>query len=431
MDRATRGRYAVVVGCVLLVATLGLSALTAPTIGETGGERETNRTLVGSQGGGPGYHAYGTVSLVNGTRVEWRENTADSYFGVTATENGSVLAAFADSGYERCGPVEPPCTRTGFRVVEPGLGAFVDAEYSFPVRSQRNSEVHDVEPLPGGGFLLVDMDRERLVAVENGSVTWQWHARSHYEAPPDPTTTDWLHLNDVDVVEPDRYLVSVRNANQLLVVERGAGVTQVINADEDDTDDESCRGQLVDADGDGDVRCGDPTILDHQHNPQWLSEGAVLVADSGNDRVVELHRTADGDWEPAWTLTRANGLGLAWPRDADRLPNGHTLVTDTLNRRVLAVNEEGTVLWSTRVARIPYDADRLPAGEPVGAPRYAVTDWRGRLPREVPVLSPLLRGLRGVVPATPFWFGESQLGLSLLSLSLAVGGVVDYLAGTR
>jgi hypothetical protein len=431
MSRVARGRLLVVVGGVLLVATLAVSAVTAPTIGETALASETNRTLVGVQGGGPQWHDYGTVSLVNGTDVAWRENSADSYFDVTATENGTVLAAFADGGYEDCGPVAAPCTRTGYRRIEPGLGAYVDSEYSFPVASQSNSEVHDAEPLPGGGVVFADMDRERIVVVRNGSVAWQWSARDHYEAPPDPTTTDWLHLNDVDVIEPGRYLVSVRNANQLLVVERGAGVTQVINEDENDADDGNCREHngLVDADGDGDVRCGDPTVLDHQHNPQWLSADAILVADSGNNRVVELHRTADGDWEPAWALTRANGVDLAWPRDADRLPNGNTLVTDTLNRRVVEVDEDGEVVWSVRLGRVPYEAERLPAGETVGAPTYARSDWRTRLPRDVPVLSTLLIGLRAVVPATPFWFREPQLGLSLLSVGLVTVGTVESLRG--
>jgi hypothetical protein len=102
-----------------------------------------------------------------------------------------------------------------------------------------------------------------------------------------------LHINDVDVIGEDRYLVSVRNANQLLIIERGRGVVEVINED-DDRNDASCRGsgQLRDTDGDRDVRCGDPSILDHQHNPQYLEEGAILAADSENDRVVELTKRA-------------------------------------------------------------------------------------------------------------------------------------------
>jgi hypothetical protein len=224
--------------------------------------------------------------------------------------------------------------------------------------------------------------------------------------------------------------VSVRNANQLLVVQRGEGVTEVINADTDDSNDESCRksGQLSDYDGDGDVRCGDPAVLDHQHNPQWLGDGAVLVADSDNDRVVELHRTENGTWEPAWTLSRAGGISFNWPRDADRLPNGNTLITDTLNRRIVEVNETGEVVWSVETDRIPYEADRLPVGESVGGPRYDSSEATNEAaPGDVPVLSLALVGIRAVVPSTPFWFRELQLGLTLVSvLFVVVGGIDRY-----
>ncbi|MDS0301420.1 hypothetical protein NDI76_22075 [Halogeometricum sp. S1BR25-6] len=428
LGRIRRGTGLITVGCVLLATTLLVSATLAPAIGAGSDGERTPETLVGSQGGGPGWHKFGSVYHLNGTNVTWRESSADSYFDVTKTENGTVLAGFMDSGYQKCGPYDAPCTRTGFRVIDPSPEPRVVSEYSFPVRSSSNSEVHDVERLESGEYLLTDMEYERIFTVKDGEVTWQWNASEFYDAPTDPTTTDWLHINDVDVIGEGRYLVSVRNANQLLVVQRGEGVTNVINKDTDDSNDGSCRksDQLADYDGDGEVRCGDPTVLDHQHNPQWLGDGAVLVADSDNDRVVELHRTENGAWEPAWTLSGAGGIPFNWPRDADRLPNGNTLITDTLNRRLVEVNESGEIVWSVETDRIPYEADRLPVGESVGGPRYdsngtTIEDPSG----DVPVLSLMLVGLRAVVPSTPFWFRELQLGLTILSATLVIVGEID------
>ncbi|MFB6087639.1 MAG: hypothetical protein ABEJ85_03885, partial [Haloarculaceae archaeon] len=252
-----------------------------------------------------------------------------------------------------------------------------------------------------------------------------------------------------------RFLVSVRNANQLVVVGRGSGVVRVINADTEGSSDESCTktGQLADFDGDGDVRCGDPSVINHQHNPQWLGPGAVLVADSDNDRVVELHRTEGGDWEPAWILRSAGGIGLHWPRDADRLPNGHTLVTDSLNERVFEVDGDGNVVWSVGTERIPYEADRLPIGEYAGGYDAATpTDGPGgddgtdtstdRTPlptadgdgsvnagdtgSSIPGLSIAVVGLKGTFSWLPFWFRELQLAVTILSALLVVGGGVDY-----
>ena len=78
-----------------------------------------------------------------------------------------------------------------------------------------------------------------IITVKDGAVTWQGNASSFYDSPADPMTTDWLHINDVDVIEEGRYLVSIRNANQLVIVERGAGVVDVINEDRSDQNDGS------------------------------------------------------------------------------------------------------------------------------------------------------------------------------------------------
>ena len=427
-ESKTRWSLLMISGILLLITTIVASAVLAPSIGTTGETNQDRLTLVGSQGGGPGWHEYGSVYLLNGTNVTWRESSADSYFDVTKTDNGTVLAGFMDGEYSSCGPYDSPCTQTGFRVIDPRPEPRVISEYSFPVRTNKNSEVHDVEQLQSGEYLLTDMEYERIFTVENGNITWQWNASSFYDAPPDATKTDWLHINDVDVIEEGRYLVSVRNANQLVIVERGDGVVDVINEDTTDSNDANCRksGQLADYNDNGEVRCGDPTVLNHQHNPQWLGNGAVLVADSENDRVVELHQTDNGSWEPAWTLGNAGGIALNWPRDADRLPNGNTLITDTLNRRVVEVNESGTVVWSIQTDRIPYEADRLPVGESVGVPQYTTDSAASNSPSgDVPILSLMLVGLRAVIPSTPFWFTELQLGLTIVSVLFILTGVVD------
>jgi len=439
MDRRARGLALVGLGVLVIVGTLAVGAVTAPDRSVTDGDGR--QTLVGSQGGGTGWHDYGSVYLVDSDTTAWREDSADSYFDVTMLPNGSVMAGFMHSGYEDgCGPYETPCTKTGFRIVDPDAdgGPRVVSEHAFPVRSEGNSEVHDVERLPSGEYLMTDMDAERLVAVRGGEVTWEWRASELYTAPEDPTRRDWLHINDVDVINESHYLVSVRNANQLVVVERGAGAVEVINADRGGSDD-SClvRGEQLVPDAEGDVRCGDPDVLNHQHNPQWLGDGAVLVADSDNDRVVELHRTESGEWEPAWTLERAGDIQLDWPRDADRLANGNTLVTDTLNTRIFEIDRNGTVVWSTKTPRIPYEAERLPEGERVGGQRYSGEETTGETGGETPTATPETPGgdvpglslgmtvLRAAVPSTPFWFGEAHLGFSLVGLVLVVGGGID------
>jgi hypothetical protein len=408
---------------VVLVVPLVASAATAPSIGgaDTASDSDGPRqTLVGSQGGGPGLHEDGSVYLLSGSEMVWREGSADSYFDVTMREDGRVLAGFMHSGYTDCGPYQSPCTHTGYRVIDTD-GPTVTSEFSVPVRTRKNSEVHDVEPLPSGELVLTDMENERIFTLRDGEVTWEWRASDFYDAPADPTRRDWLHINDVDYIGDDRFLVSVRNANQLVIVERGQGVVEVINADTDDSDDGDCTqfDQLSDTDGDGDVRCGDPDVMDHQHNPQWLGEGAVLVADSENNRIVELHRGEDG-WERVWTLRQAEGVSFSWPRDADRLPNGNTLITDSANQRLVEVNESGATVWSYRTPLIPYEAERLPAGETVGATRYGSPGDTSEA-AEIPVLTTLLQIVRTSLPI-PFWISEVHVGTTMLALVLGLAG---------
>ncbi|WP_340101798.1 aryl-sulfate sulfotransferase [Salinibaculum salinum] len=420
-------------GIGLLVVTVGASAVLAPPIqeGVTDGvtDNETRQTLVGSHGGGPGYHEDGSVYLLNDTDVAWKEDSADSNFEVTRLDNGSVMVGFAEGGYTDCGPYESPCTHTGYRIVDPDPEPTIVSEYSFPVRSITNSESHAAKPLPDGGVAVSDMDQERLFVVENGSITWEWRASSFYDAPDDPTRTDWLHINDVDYIGDDRFLLSVRNANQILVIERGEGVIEVINEDRSDEDDDSCMrgGQLDDYDDDGDVRCGNPDVMDHQHNPQWLGDGAVLVADSDNDRVVELHRTEDGRWEPVWTVSEAQNIDFSWPRDADRLPNGNTLITDTRNQRLVEVDEEGSLIWSVETERIPYEADRVIENDTgireVSRENSSVdSSAKGGMP----LLSTLTVAAHSVVPALPYWFQEMQVLGTLVSTLLVVGAPIQW-----
>ncbi|WP_251341526.1 arylsulfotransferase family protein [Haloplanus halophilus] len=407
------GETLVALGCLCLLSTAVLGAALAPagTTSAAPAPDSERVTLLGVQGVGS-YVEGGSVRLLDGHDERWRESSADTYFDVTRLDNGSVLAGYMADGYEDCGPYSPPCHRTGYRIIDPEPTPSVVAEWSFPVRNRVASEVHDVEPLPGGGFVVADMEHERVVIVEDGEVTWEWKASSRYEAPPDPTTVDWLHINDVDRIGQGRFLVSVRNANQLVVLERGEGVVQVINEDRDDATDD-------------DGLVGDPDVLYHQHNPQWLGDGAVLVADSENHRVVELHRTESGEWEPAWVLRGAGGQKFDWPRDADRLPNGHTLITDTRNARLVEVNESGRVVWEHRLdyRALPYEADRLPVGEAVGGPTYGDADTDAAAGGSVPLLTPLLRLISAGV-RLPLWVSEIHLLATLVSLGLVGAGLV-------
>jgi hypothetical protein len=428
-SRQRLGALLVVLAVIVVVGPLAVSAATTPTASAADNDSTRGATLVGMQSEGAV-----TQYDANGDEV-WTERGENvDYFDVTKLDNGTVLAGFIVEGRQSCGEYEAPCSRTGYRLIEPKPEPHVVNEWSFPVATKLNSEVHDANVLPSGEVLMTDMDGERVFTVApNGSVTWQWNGSMFYDAPPDATQTDWLHINDVDPIGEDRYMVSVRNANQLLVVERGEGVVDVINKDTGHGNDENCKANngLADYSNDsgGDVRCGDPEVLDHQHNPQYLGPDAILVADSENDRVVELHER-NGSWEVAWGVDSSNGVRFDWPRDADRLPNGNTLITDSRNNRVVEVTPEGETVWQTDTGIWPYDAERLPYNELLGDDRLPRMNGTGDTPttsgESLPLLGQAHAGLSYVV-SLPVWFQPWHIGALALGVIFAlVGGVLVW-----
>jgi hypothetical protein len=152
----------------------------------------------------------------------------------------------------------------------------------------------------------------------------------------------------------------------------------------------------------------------------------VVVADSLNDRVVEYQRR-DGSWEQTWVW---NDSETIWPRDADRLPNGHTLVSDSNGNRVLEVNESGDVVWSVPYYSV-YEAERLGTGdESAGGPsavranltsRTASGNPRGAYEEVAHALLPR-KTVNGLTFVLPMWAGLGEL----LAVTVAVLAVLAW-----
>ena len=96
--------------------------------------------------------------------------------------------------------------------------------------------------------------------------------------------------------------------------------------------------------------------FDNLRNPydaDRLPNGNTLIADTFAERVIEV--------DPKGTIVWTFGKGIR-PFDCDRLPNGNTLIADALKDRVIEVDPKGEVVWEVREMWFPHDADRLPNG---------------------------------------------------------------------
>jgi hypothetical protein len=304
---------------------------------------------------------------------------------------------------------ETLCTRNGVERVNLTTGE-TTAVYSRITPGKHSTRWHDVDRLDDDRLLVADIDRDRAYVVNTttDALEWEWDAQSAYDTSSGgPYPEDWTHLNDVESVEIDGrdvVMLSLRNQDQVVFVDPDRGLLEEWTlGSEDDYD-----------------------TLYEQHNPDFIPPErggpALLVADSENGRVVEYQRE-DGDWERTWTWRDER---LQWPRDADRLPNGNTLVTDSNGNRILEVAPNGSVVWSADLG-FPYEAERLGTGdESAGGEAAASLGLESREPTadstgeraSQSVLALLPKQLvNGIIYLLPAWVGPVQL-------SAAVGLVV-------
>lgn len=218
-------------------------------------------------------------------------------------------------------------------------------------------DTHDADPLNRTHIVIANMrnpdeangtndDRVVVYDREADEIVREWRFADRYDrSVGGDYADDWTHLNDVDAValggadRPTHFLLSPRNFDQVILVNRSTGAIDMRLGSDQEYD-----------------------VLHEQHNPDFLraDDGTptFLVADSENDRIVEYARGDDG-WTRTWQV--GSGETLAWPRDADRLRNGHTLVGDSRNNRVLEVTPRGEVVWEVYAPWLVYDAERIPA----------------------------------------------------------------------
>ncbi|QLH75807.1 aryl-sulfate sulfotransferase [Halosimplex rubrum] len=278
-------------------------------------------------------------------------------------------------------------------------------------------DTHDVDLINGDELLVANMrnynettetndDRIFVYNRTTGETVWEYRFERIYDrgdtsGGSGSYTGDWTHVNDIDKIDDGRYMASPRNMDEVVVINRS---TKEV-----------------------DLSLGTPgnhSVIYEQHNPNYLDseDGAptILVADSENDRVVEYEYAGgegrNASWERIWNLGVDGNLN--WPRDADRLPSGNTLVTDSLNHRVMEVTPEGEVVWEYYAPWGTYEAERVQLGDEPGGPTIADQNASGAY------------GLNGSAALTP-GATERATFASWLHTTFAgtpISGQVDWVA---
>jgi hypothetical protein len=409
MQRATQLRLVCLFLVCLLLVPVAVAAVQhdSPTASASElRQTATDVTFITTQGGSTELyeHAGKLVAVHTDTRrTIWHHDDYRRYMDVDPLDSDRVLVVAGE--------------RTGddsFRRIAVVLNWRTGEEVR---KFQVPWDTHDIDALGDGRFAVADKANHTayVVNASDGTVTWRYDFRTDFNASDgdDPVEGDWTHLNDIDVHrDGNAVLLSPRNFDRVLLLNRSTNDIVWTLGKEDAHD-----------------------VLHEQHNPvvlQW-DPVTVLVADSENDRVVEYRRTESGDWELTWSYS----TGLRWPRDADRLPNGNTLITDTLNDRVIEVTPGREVVWEFPIERSPYDVERLQYGdEPAGPPMTQFDDQfasperpsETTLPGTVVRLESSYNRLYQLVGAwlLPGFAGPGEFGFVLLAAGIVVGwGVVE------
>ncbi|MFB6101556.1 MAG: aryl-sulfate sulfotransferase [Haloplanus sp.] len=351
----------------------------------------------------------GAIYAINssGTLI-YRNTTYHAYFDVDPVPNTTSNVLYVAHEYVPKNECETkyPCYIRHIEIANLTTGE-IRTIYTSKVSGPANGNAgrwHDVDRYDEDSILIADIETDSVIIVNttSGMVEWQWRAeRAFSPASGGEYTQDWTHINDVELLPDGRIMADLRNQDVVIFLDPDTGLQEEWTLGEDDNYE----------------------ILNGQHNPDYIPESqggpAVIVADSRNNRIAEYQRV-NGSWEQSWVWQDSQ---MNWPRDADRLPNGNTLITDSGSNRVFEINQKGEIIWRV-TADNPYEAERLDTGdESQGGESATRLGLESRTVDDRQVDEMSIKGMiKSIIPnavinaivfVKPVWMGFYHIGASL------------------
>jgi outer membrane protein assembly factor BamB len=109
-----------------------------------------------------------------------------------------------------------------------------------------------------------------------------------------------------------------------------------------------------------------PDQLNNPNSAELLDNGHILIADENNNRVIEVNRKKN------IVATFTAGGTVSGAAFASRLPNGDTLIGDSNNSRAVEVDKKDTVVWQ-------YYTNKQSGSVSMPQPTHAVRTETGRV----------------------------------------------------
>jgi hypothetical protein len=203
---------------------------------------------------------------------------------------------------------------------------------------------HDVDRLPNGNTIFmrgwVDKGYNHVVEIDaDGNKIWSWDGigRFGHTDYPDANIEGWMHANAVTRLKNGNTLISLRNFHRVVVVNQQGNVVK----------------EFIFKLGMEEVQWPQHPM---PHEPEVLHNGNIVVALTGPNVVWEF---ATGRfWElpvlerkvvhsPIWHWEHPEGTEWGGPyghvRDANRLPNGNTLLVE--GTKLIEVTPDNEIVW--------------------------------------------------------------------------------------
>jgi len=213
--------------------------------------------------------------------------------------------------------------------VDPGGDLYVCARFDRLV-----PEIHPALPIHSDAVVVLSPDgvvKRTIFVVDllrRSGYSWLLPRLQGAEIPPSVRALDVFHLNHVEVFDGSlarlspmfargNLLISIRNLNVIAIVDR--------------------RSEKI-------VWLWGPGNLTYQHDPRLLPDGRILVFDNGTERsqVLEIDPLR---LQVTWRYAPPSGFFSRIVGAAQRLPNGNTLITESMKGYAFEVAPSGETVW--------------------------------------------------------------------------------------
>lgn len=234
---------------------------------------------------------------------------------------------------------------------------------------------HDFDKLPNGNYMYVAWEkvpkdvqeevRGGMAGTEHkdgtmfsdvlieinpaGEVVWEWHSIKHLDVDKDPigpihTRQEWMHCNNVDVMEDGNVLTDGRHIDEMLVIDKETKEVIWRWGSPSYIDEKTGAIQVIT----GNKTLGGP----HDANeiaPGLPGAGNFLVYDNGmyadGSRAVEVDpKTGEVVWQSPQTFIGRSHYS-SFISGAERLPNGNTIICSGGKGRLFEVTKDNEIVW--------------------------------------------------------------------------------------